>query len=135
MTVVPGDGLDRDRAARVLTAVLQQPGGALSVISQLGTVPGCVFSSATGGGVFRRSTPARLGIGDWAFVAVDPHGVHLEARHVVKGVELQHTTVGPVEAGSRLAEAAFAAAADGGPEAGPILQSVLYGLSIIGDIA
>ncbi len=127
----PDGAITQAQAAQILAGALAQPGGALSVFTQLGTVPTIGFAPPDRSGMFRRTTPARLAVGDWEFVAVEPAGVRIEVRHVVKGVPLQRTLTGPMDAGPQLAAEVFAAAGSGGPEVAMVLQSVLYGLAAV----
>ena len=135
MTEPGGQELSVDDAVGVLTAAFSQPGGAQTVLGSLGEVSGLDYQAATSGRLFRSGTPAALTVGDWAFVAAEPNGVRVQVRHVVRGVPLQTASVGPAEAGRKLASELFRAVAEQGAQASLELQSALYGIAVVVGLA
>lgn len=122
---------DAQAAAGILTAVLAEPGGSLTVLTQLGTVPAFTYREGRPGRLFRAAVPDTLVIGEWEFDVALPPATLVPARHVVKGIAVQNTELTPHVAGQVLATAGFVRAAEYGTESLQRLESVVYGLSAI----
>lgn len=123
---------DEVGAAAVLARVLGQPGGGRTVLGLLACVPTFVHQPARRGGLLRREVPESLLVGEWAFVLVEPDGVRLSAQHIVRGIVLQSSLLGPDDAASQLAAILVEAGARVGPSVTGPVQAALYGLAGVG---
>jgi hypothetical protein len=119
--------LGREQAAAVLAAALGAGPGTDSVLAGFAGLPGMAFRPARGGGLLRRGEPAGLEVGAWRFVG----GPRLTVVHVVRGVALKTTVVGPAEGGRLLADAVLDAADEHGPLAVDQVQALLHGMAVV----
>lgn len=124
------DGIDAARAREVLAAILGQPGGAETVLTQLGSVPGAAFVPAEPGKRFRRAVLSRLAMADRVFSPAEEVGTRLRVSHVVRGVALQTTDLGPVDAASALVDSLTELVTSGGPAVRDAADAALYGLAV-----
>lgn len=129
------DGMTVEQAITVLTRALSELGGARMVLPPLGEVRTTIFTAEKEGKRFRRGEPMSLVVGDWGFVAVEPNGTRVQIQHIVRGIPVQSTLVGPAETAERLARAILAAAESAGPEAVVQAQSALYGIAAVHGLA
>lgn len=125
---VSSGGIDPDVAQRVIAAALAQPGGGVTVITQLANLPGTRFVQARPGKMFRRAEPAAVQIDDQQFAAED-NSTRLQARHVVRDVVLQTTEYGAAEAARVVMQAVARLVEVEGQPAADALDVVIYGLA------
>jgi hypothetical protein len=118
------DEFTAERAAQVLAAALEGPGGKSapeSVLASFAEVPGVEFVPARAGGLLRKGEPARLDVGQWRFLAGD----RMRVSHVVGGVVLKTSDMPPVAAARLLADALLDSTW------GSEVQAVLYGMAVV----
>jgi hypothetical protein len=121
--------IDEEGAVRVLTAVLNQPGGGETVLGQLGSLPGVDYTPPRPGGLLRRAEPSRLVLGDQAFQAPARVGTQLQVSHFVRGVALQTRVLGPTDAARALVDGLRQLIANSGGDTREAVDAALYGLA------
>jgi hypothetical protein len=122
------DGLDAERASRVIASALSGPGGVALVVNVFANVPGVVHTPAKRG-VFK-SEPERIHIGDWRYELARDGRLH--ASHFVNGIVIAEETLAAHAVGPHVARSLGQVVTYYGPGIIPSIEAALEALRLSG---